>query len=85
MYKILYDFKNYLPGELKELFWYHNAIQYSLRDRRKLIDQSHNFKVTYESPVARLRKYWNVFSRINATQITILQFKSAAKIYCFTR
>ena len=83
VYKILNDSNNYLPEELKQLFSYRNDIQYSLRGRRKLIEKSYNYNATYESPVARLRKYWNDFSFNNDIQVRISQFKSLAKLYCF--
>ena len=65
------------------LFSVRQNIQYSLRGRRNLNEKSYNYSVTYESPLARLRKSWNQFSLSNTVSVPISQFKSLVKAYCY--
>ena len=62
--------------ELKKLFIYRHNRQYWN------LTKSYNLNTSYNSPLARLRKNWNLFALTKSASVPISKFKSLAKTFC---
>ena len=70
---------------LKKTFMYRDNPQYCWRRYHQLIEKFYNLNTSYNSPLARLRKSWNLVSLTNCASVPISKFKSLAKTFCYIR